>query len=110
MKITKRVSDINGPELRFAKQLGVDHIIGYMPAGICKPYWEFLDLLQIRKYVESFGLELAAVGSPPQNIMREIVNGGEHRDQKINELSECRRDVGPFYVSSGTYSTCGGRS
>jgi mannonate dehydratase len=95
VKISKRVTDMMDPtELQFARQLGATHIIGYMPDKGSAPYWEFLDLLRMRKHVESYGLELAALGSPPTAVMAEIVLAGPRRDEQIGNFCRCLNNMG----------------
>lgn len=104
MKISKRVAEITGPELKFAKQMGVNHIIGYMPEERAQPCWEFLDMVQTRKFVESYGLELAALGCPPSAIMKEIMNAGPRRDEQIANFCTCVRNMGKAGIPVLGYS------
>jgi mannonate dehydratase len=89
MHITKRIWDWSPTELRYASQLGVRKIIGIVPESLARPAWEFLDLLHLRKQIEAYGLELAAIESPPTPIMRQIVLAGPKRDQAIADLCSC---------------------
>ena len=78
MHISKRIFDWSPAELRYARQLGVRHIIGLLGAERAKPAWDFLDLLQLRKQVETYGLELSAIEAPPEAIMR-VIDEYTHR-------------------------------
>jgi len=90
MNLSKRVFEITEPELRYAKQLGVNHIIGYLPKGD----WGFLEFVQLRKFVESYELNLSAIGSPPPSLMKEIMHASNRRDESIGELCIFIRDMG----------------
>ncbi|MBI2191927.1 MAG: mannonate dehydratase [Planctomycetes bacterium] len=46
--------------LRFARQLGVTHLVAHLPFPPGDGVWEFLDMLRLKKYANSFGLELEA--------------------------------------------------
>ncbi len=83
MHITKRVYQWSESELKYCRQLGVNHIIAILPEELNKAPWEFLDLLQLRKYVESFGLEMAAIEAPPTSIHRPILLASPDRDEAI---------------------------
>ncbi len=83
MHITKRVYQWSESELKYCRQLGVNHIIVILPEELNKAPWEFLDLLQLRKYVESFGLEMAAIEAPPTSIHRPILLASPDRDEAI---------------------------
>lgn len=89
MHISKRIFDWSPAELRYAKQLGVRHIIGLLGAERAKPAWDFLELLQLSKLVESYGLELSAIEAPPTQVMREIVLAGPRRDEAIDVFCTC---------------------
>jgi len=83
MHITKRVYQWSESELKYCRQLGVNHIIAILPEELNKAPWEFLDLLQLRKHVESFGLEMAAIEAPPTSIHRPILLASPDRDEAI---------------------------
>ena len=69
MHITKRVYQWSESELKYCRQLGVHHIIAILPEELNKAPWEFLDLLELRKYVESFELKMAAIEAPPRSTV-----------------------------------------
>ena len=91
MKISKRVPGLEHEKLKYARQLGVRHIIGYMPE---ESAWDFQDLLEARKRVESWGLELAALGSPPKETMKSVMTAGQDRDEQIDRFRMCLRNMG----------------
>ena len=104
MHLSKRIWDWADAELRYARQLGVRHILGSVPAEIANPAWEFIDLLQLRKRAESHGLELAAIESPPEAIMREIVRAGPDRDRAIDHFRTCLTNMGQAGIHVLTYN------
>ena len=104
MHITKRIWDWADSELRYARQLGVRHIIGSVPQTTPERPWGFLDLLHLRQYAESFGLELAAIEGPPVDMMREIVLAGAGRDEAIAGFCTCLENMGRAGIRVLCYS------
>ncbi len=94
MNLSKRLSDWTPSELRYTRQLGIRHIIGYMPKELACPHWEFLDFVGMKKEAERYGLELAAIGCPPVEVMREIVVAGPGRDEAITSFCACVENMG----------------
>ena len=104
MHISKRIWDWSAPELRYARQLGVRHIIGSVPGEMAKPAWESSDILQLRKRAESHGLELAAIENPPAAVMRQIVLAGPNRDRAIADFCTCLQNMGRAGIHVLCYS------
>lgn len=94
MKISKRVPEMNDAEYKFARQMGVRHIIGYVPPEADRPFWDFQYLLQLRKQVEAYGLELAAIGRPPRAALREVIHAGPRRDEDLENICTSIRNMG----------------
>jgi len=94
MRFTKRIWDWSPGELRYARQLGLTHIIGHMPQDPSAADWDFLDFVQMKKYTEAFGLELAAIESPPPGVMEEILQAGPRRDWAIARFCSLVEDMG----------------
>jgi len=100
---------LDSRNLTFAKQLGVTHIVAWMPLPAGEGYWEFKDLLKLKKFINSYGLELEAIENIPpvhwdrilfdlpgknkqiENIKKTITNMGR---AKIKFLGICFSIVG----------------
>lgn len=65
--------------LKFARQLGVSHIIIHTPPLRGDGYWELLDLLQLKNHIESYGLELAAIENLPRDHYDNLLLGAPGR-------------------------------
>ena len=94
MRVSKRVANTTDSELRYARQLGVRHIIGYIRDPDGGMEWEFGSLLELKKRVESFDLNLAAIGSPPASLMHSIVLGDDKHRDATRRLCECITNMG----------------
>ena len=94
MHLTKRVHIWTDSELKYCRQLGIRHIIGSLPENMSQGPWEFLDLLQFRKRIESYGLELAAIESLPESILRPILEAKPNRDEAITGFCQCVENMG----------------
>ena len=85
---------LNDENLRYAKQLGVTHIIVHTPRLGDRGVLEFIGLLQMRKYIESFGLELAGLENLPHDHWDKVLHGAEGRDEQIENVCETLRNMG----------------
>ena len=64
-----KAASVDEDDLKFAAQMGATHVVlqSYADAGIVKgdARWEYDDLLQLRRKVESAGLVLEALENVP---------------------------------------------
>jgi mannonate dehydratase len=104
MKISKRIANITDSELQYAKQLGVGHIIGYLPDDGDHAKWDFLSFVRLRRLVESHGLELAAIGSLPAGLMSQVMLAGAERDEAINRICRFITSIGKAGVPTLCYN------
>ena len=104
MHITKRVYDWSDSELKYCRQLGVRHIIAILPEELNQAPWEFLDLLELRKRAESFGLEMAAIEAPPPALHRPILLASPNRDEAIAGFSKSVENM----ARAGIHTLCYG--
>lgn len=79
---------LDSNNLQFARQIGVTHIVARIPLPVGEGYWEFLDLLRLRKFVESYGLKLEAIENLPPLHYDKILLGEEGRDKQIENISK----------------------
>ena len=87
-------STVSEEHLTFAKQLGVNHIVMHQPSLGGDGYLEFLDLLRLRKRIESAGLTLAAIENIPRTYYRKIQLGLPGRDKQIENWCKTLRNMG----------------
>lgn len=86
------LSDVN---LQFAKQIGVSDIITHLlvlPAG--DGYLEFIDLVRLKKHIESFGLQLGAIEALPVLHMDKILLGENGREEQIEKICITLKNMG----------------
>lgn len=88
------IHDPDYDTLRFAKQLGVDHIIVHTPDIRGDGYWEFQDLLRLRTHVESMGLNLYAIENIPRSHYDKILEGKPGRDEQIEKVCKTITNMG----------------
>ena len=94
MKIALGMHRFREDDLKYAKQLGVDHIIATTPRLAGNGYWEFIDLLQLRKRVEAAGLKLAAIENIPWQHYDKILLAAPGRDEQIENVCKTIRNMG----------------
>jgi len=80
--------------LRFARQLGVTHIVAWMPLPPGTGLWELDDLVRLRSRIESFGLKLAAVENIPPSHWDKILLGDPGREQQVEKVKQTIRNLG----------------
>lgn len=94
MQISKRVFELTPPQLRYARQLGVRHIIGYLSQEQGVEAFDYSALVAARELVESFGLVFTAVGWPPQALMDEIMEDGPNLEAALDSFCQCITNMG----------------
>ncbi len=104
MHITKRVFELVPPQLRFARQLGVEHIIGYLPFDRGIEPFAYDQLVEAKRKVESFGLRLTALGTPPKAIMDAILHDRPNVDDALDALEKIVIDIGRARIPVLCYS------
>lgn len=80
--------------LQFAKQIGVSHIVAWMPFPAGNGYWDFWDLLRLRKFIESFGLKLGVIENLHLLHYDKVLLGLENRDEQIKKVCITIRNMG----------------
>ncbi|MEA3407841.1 MAG: mannonate dehydratase [Chloroflexota bacterium] len=101
------IHDLDDERLQFAQQLGVQNIIVHTPPltaawpqgdasreAVGGGYWEFLDLLQMRRRVDAAGLKLYAIENIPMEFYDKIRLGLPGRDQQIENVCRTIRNMG----------------
>ncbi|MCC6445996.1 MAG: mannonate dehydratase [Armatimonadetes bacterium] len=85
---------LNDDHLKFARQIGVTHIVAWMPLPAGNGVWEFQDLLRLRCYIESFGLKLAALENLPPTHWDKVLLSEPGRDRQIENVQTTLRNMG----------------
>jgi len=81
-------------DLLLGKQLGVDHVVlsGHNLPG--PGYWEYLDLLRIKKRIERFDMQLVAIENVPLHFWDHVLMAGPRRDEQIANYARLIRNMG----------------
>ncbi|HEY64369.1 MAG TPA: TIM barrel protein [Caldilineae bacterium] len=90
---------ITDENLRFARQMGVTHIVAHLPGEETLPstregYWSYEDLRRLREFVESHGLKLEAIENFPPHHWDQILLAGPGRDEQMENLKKTIRNMG----------------
>jgi mannonate dehydratase len=85
--------------LRFAKQMGVTHVVTHLPGEADLPsardgYWSYDDLLRLRRHIQSHGLEHAAIENFPPRHWDRILLGAPGREAQMENLKKTIRNMG----------------
>lgn len=91
---------LNNTNLLFAKQIGLSYIVAHFPLPVGNGYWEFLDLLRLRKYIESFGLKIGAIENLHPLHMDKIFYGEDNRDYQIKNVCKTIVNIGKAGIKS----------
>jgi mannonate dehydratase len=111
MKLVERLvldSSLTEANMVYLKQLGVENIaVAFLETGTTeppnrsslsglreRPCYEAEDLLALRKWVESHGFELSAIGSPSFRNWDRIFFGQPGRDEQIENWINTLRNMG----------------
>jgi len=101
-------SSLTDENMAYLKQLGVNHLtVAFLEMGSKEPkgksslsrlrenaYYELDDLVALKKWVESRGFELSAIGSPSFRNWGKIFFGQPGRDEQIENWSKTLRNMG----------------
>ncbi len=97
----QRPDSFTSADLAFTKQLGV----GYVAVSTVGGRYE--DFTEIKRKVESAGLEVSNIGRAKVHNMPEVVLNLPGRDQKIEEYKQYLRDLGRVGIHYTTYAHMG---
>ncbi len=110
-------SSLTDENMVFLKQLGVNHISVGLEIGQNKPKGKYLrsrlregtfyetdDLIALRKWVESHGLELSGIGVAFSPSWENIILGQAGRDEQIENWSKSLRNIGKAGISELQYN------
>ncbi len=88
------LNDLTEENLRYAVQLGVTHVILHSPRLGDRGVLEFIDLLRLRKLIESHGLKVAGIENLPADHWDKILHAAPGRDEQIEKVCETVRNMG----------------
>jgi mannonate dehydratase len=85
--------------LRFARQMGVTHIVAHTPAEGMLPsttegFWSYEDLRRMREHVEHYGLKLEAIENFLPRHWDQVLLAGPGRDAQMENLKKTIRNMG----------------
>jgi mannonate dehydratase len=80
--------------LRYARQLGATHIVVRGARLGNNGFFEFDELLRLRKHIESFGLQVEAIENLPWDHWDQIVRGGEGRQAQLDKVCRSIQNMG----------------
>ncbi|MBI2191929.1 MAG: mannonate dehydratase [Armatimonadetes bacterium] len=87
-------SILTDDNLKFARQLSVTHIVAWMPLPVGNGVWEFADLLRLKKYINSFGLELDALENFQPAHWDKILLDRPGKEAQMENLKATIRNLG----------------
>tara|TARA_B100001123_G_scaffold386433_1_gene460851 strand:+ start:1336 stop:2334 length:999 start_codon:yes stop_codon:yes gene_type:complete len=114
MNVAFQMSDISSDNLKFARQVGVDHIVGMktsdvIPEGMSR--WTHESLSRFNDFVASHDIKLQVVPLPlrkwnPQTPgdSPNIMLGTPERDREIDNICECVRIAGEVGIPCLKYN------
>jgi mannonate dehydratase len=87
-------STFTDEDLLFGKQLGVEYVVvaGHDLGG--PGYWEYVDLLRMKRRIEAQGLQLVAIENVPLKFWDQVLMGAPGRDEQIANYCKLVRNVG----------------
>jgi mannonate dehydratase len=100
MHVALQMNDLSDDNLKFAKQIGVDHVVTGTPKELISPergFWLADDLKALRERIEAHGIsgEVMALPLSSSDITRaenpNIMLGTADRDREIDQICECIR-------------------
>ena len=111
MKLGERLvldSSLTDENMAYLKQLGVNHLtVAFLELATDEPkgkstlsglrlgeYFKTEDLVALKKWVESRGLELSAIGTSPFRNWERIMLGKPGRDEQIDNWNKTLRNMG----------------
>ena len=99
---------VTADNLRYAKQLGVTHIVQHLPGEETLPstrdgVWSVDDLRDLRRHVAEFGLTLEAIENFPPSFWDQVLLDGPGRDQQLEHLKQTIRNLGQAGIPTMGY-------
>ena len=95
---------LNEKNLRFAKQIGADDVVAWMPLPEKDGFWTYEDLLELRKFVEKSDLKLGAVENLHPLHYDRILLGVKGSDRQIENIKKTIRNLGKAGIYCLGYS------
>lgn len=92
MHLAMTLNPFEDTDLLYAQQLGVDRIVGDVPA------WDFETLAAARNRVEKAGLVLSALASLPVDLVTSALADGPEGAQALDRIGEIIADAGKLGI------------
>ena len=87
-------NELNEERLNFIKQVGVDDVIIHYPRLPGDKRWEYEDILNLRKQVESAGLRMGAIENVPTHFYDKIMLGLPGREEQLENMKWTIHNMG----------------
>jgi mannonate dehydratase len=114
MHVAFQMNDITADNLQFAKQVGVDRIVGVKTSDVIpegEPRWTKESLIRFKDFVESHEMRLEVLPLPLRRWNPEtpgdspnIMLGTPERDREIDNICECVRIAGEVGIPCLKYN------
>ena len=97
--------------LQFAQQMGVTHIVVHGPRLGDEGVLDYFELLRMKKFVDSFDLQLCAIENLPGDHMHPITHATTERDAQIAKVCTSIENMGKVGIAMlGYYFSLAGVS
>ena len=80
--------------LQFAQQMGVTHIVVHGPHLGDEGVLDYFELLRMKKFVDSFDLQLCAIENLPGDHMHPITHATTERDAQLAKVCSSIENMG----------------
>ena len=84
--------------LQFAQQMGVTHIVVHSPSLGNEGVLDYFELLRMKKFIDSFGLELCAIENLPGDHMHPITHATPERDAQLAKVCTSIENMGKIGI------------
>lgn len=95
---------LNENNLKFARQIGAEAVIAWMPLPVKNGVWDYEDLLELRKFIERAGLKLEAIENLPPLHYDKILFDMEGKDKQIENIKKTITNMGKAGIFCLGYS------
>jgi len=99
MKIAEVLNQHTDAQWALAKQAGATYVVGRMPMKASgEVSWDFMDLLQMKKRYDDYGLKLEVLEPGIEMPMNNIKLATDRRDEEIENIQTLIRNMGKLDI------------
>ena len=88
------LNQVTDENLRYARQLAVTHIVVHSPRLGNRGVLEYIELLRLKKRIESYDLVLEAIENLPRDHWDQILHGAPGREEQVENVCRTIRNMG----------------